>query len=119
VNGKDISVQDDPDFVQRGLFGGKGRVRVRDLLKGAFAEPFTAVLACELEPGGSVGPHVQEHFPEIVVCTAGAGRAWVDGRTAELTPGAVVWLPLGGVLSLENLSRDEALSYLIIKAHGG
>jgi quercetin dioxygenase-like cupin family protein len=111
-------VRDVPDLVHVDLFGGKGQVLVRDLLRGARAGPFVAVLACELEAGGSVGTHRQEHCPEIVVCTAGRGRARVDGAPIELGPGAVVWLPLGSVLSLENLSGDEALAYLIVKARG-
>ena len=103
-------------IVQIDLFGGRGQVRFRDLLRGSTAEPFTAVLACELEPGGSVGPHVQEHFPEIVVCTAGEGRAWVDDQPISFTTDSVVWLPLGSTLRLENLADNQVLRYLIVKA---
>jgi len=106
----------EPTMVEVGLFGGRGRVLVWDLLEGRQAGPFVAVLACALEPGGSVGAHRQEQFPEIVVGLAGVGRARVDGVRQELGPGQVVWLPLGSVLELENLSSEQPLSYLILKA---
>jgi quercetin dioxygenase-like cupin family protein len=80
------------------------------------ADPFIAVLACELEAGGSVGRHRQEQFPEIVVCTDGRGQAHVDGAAHAMVPGTVVYLPLGSVLELANGSADQPLSYLIIKA---
>jgi quercetin dioxygenase-like cupin family protein len=99
-----------------GLFGGVGAVRVWDLLGGAAAEPFSAVLACELEPGATVGAHVQQRDPEIVLCLAGQGAALVDGVVHELVPGAVVHLPFGKTLALENVSPVEPLFYLIIKS---
>ncbi len=97
------------------LFGGRGEVRVWSLLPGA-AEPFTAVLSCELAPGGSVGPHRQEEFPEIVLGIDGDGEAAVDGQAQKLAPGAAIYLPLGSVLSIANRSPSAPLRYLIIKA---
>jgi quercetin dioxygenase-like cupin family protein len=108
-----------PELLHVDLFGGQGEVRVRDLLRGAAAGPFVAVLACELAPGGIVGAHRQEQYPEIVVGTAGAGRAWVDDLPSPLGPGALVWLPQGSSLRLENLSDEQPLAYLIVKAAGG
>jgi quercetin dioxygenase-like cupin family protein len=98
------------------LFGGKGAVTVWNLLGRTPAPPFTAVLSCELDPGGSVGRHRQEHFPEIVLGVEGDGRAIVDGAAQLLVPGAVVYLPLGATLEIANLREDEPLRYLIIKA---
>jgi len=103
-----------PD-VRTALFGGRGAVRVWSLLARA-AEPFTAVLSCELEPGGSVGRHVQEAFPEIVVGLEGDGEATVDGEPRPLRAGDVVHLPLGSVLAIENRSSERPLAYLIVKA---
>jgi quercetin dioxygenase-like cupin family protein len=102
------------------LFGGRGQVQVWDLLADhdAAPEPFIAALSCELEPGGSVGRHVQEYFPEIVIGLAGIGEATVDGRALRLAPGDVVHLPLGGVLELRNGSDRDPLRYLIVKARG-
>ena len=105
-------------FVRHGLFGGTGAVRVWDLLGRRDGAPFTAVLGCELDPGGSVGPHRQEEYPEIVVGLAGDGEATVDGRAVALVAGAVVHLPLGSVLALQNRSTTEVLRYLIVKASG-
>ena len=107
-----------PPFVHENLFGGHGEVRVWNLLAGP-AEPFTAVLACELAPNGSVGKHVQEEFPEVVLGVAGNGEATVDGLAHALRANDVVFLPLGSVLSLVNLSDREPLRYLIIKARRG
>jgi quercetin dioxygenase-like cupin family protein len=100
------------------LFGGRKAVRVWDLLDAHrhAPEPFTAVLACELEPSGSVGRHVQDEFAEIVVGLEGVGEASVDGQRRPLATGDVVHLPLGAVLALRNLSDDAPLYYLIIKA---
>jgi quercetin dioxygenase-like cupin family protein len=99
------------------LFGGRGAVRVWNLL-GAAAPPFTAVLSCELEPGGSVGSHVQQEFPEIVIFLEGEGVAKVDGREHAALAGRTVHLPLGSVLSIENRSGTVPLVYLIIKTRG-
>lgn len=99
------------------LFGGRGEVRVWSLLEAA-ADPFTAVLSCELVPGGTVGRHVQEEFPEIVIGVEGDGEATVDGDARPLCAGDAVFLPLGSVLSIANRSSAEPLRYLIIKARG-
>ena len=100
------------------LFGGTGTVLVWDLLGAPPISPFAAVLACELEPGGSVGDHVQEHFPEIVVCVSGDGAARVNGVAHAMQAGTVVQLQLGHTLAFTNHSSAEPLSYLIIKAAG-
>jgi quercetin dioxygenase-like cupin family protein len=108
-----------PDLREE-LFGGRGVVRVWDLLadRRTAPTPFTAVLSCELDPGGSVGRHRQEQFPEIVIGLAGSGEAAVNGVAQTLDPGDVVHLPLGAVLELRNRSDSEPLRYLIIKARG-
>ena len=98
------------------LFGGKGAVQIWDLLGATKIEPFAAVLECELEPGGNVGTHVQQEFPEIVICLAGRGRAEVNGEPTELAPGVLVPLPHGSTLALSNHDDENALRYLIIKA---
>lgn len=101
--------------VQNDLFGGRGEVRVWTLLHQA-AGPFTVVLSCALSPGGSVGRHVQEHFPELVIGVEGEGEASVDDQATRLSPGDVVYLPLGSILTIENRSNDAPLRYLIVKA---
>lgn len=98
------------------LFGGEGAVLVWNLLGASEAPPFSAVLSCELDPGGSVGRHVQEHDPEIVIGLEGDGEATVDDRTLPLGPGDVAHLPLGAILAIRNRSTEAPLRYLIIKA---
>jgi len=105
-------------FVNRDLFGGVGEVRVTSLLHAA-AEPFTAALACELAPGGSVGRHRQQEFPELVIGIAGDGEASVDGVKHHLGPLSALFLPLGAVLEIVNRSSREPLRYLIVKARAG
>ena len=78
--------------------------------------PFDCVLGCELDPGGSVGAHVQEDCAEVVIVTEGQGDARVSGAAVALTPGVVVPLPLGASLELANASRTQPLRYLIVKA---
>lgn len=105
-----------PDYRHSDLFGGSGEVLVWDLPESSLPGPFTAVLACRLAPGGSVGPHRQEHFPEVVIVTHGVGTVEVDGVRGSLAPGTVVPLPLGSSLALTNTSSDTPLDYLIVKA---
>lgn len=100
--------------MRRDLFGGTGAVRVWDL--GARTAPFTAVLHCVLDPGGRVGPHVQEHDDEIVVVIAGEGVLYVDGRARPCVAGSAVALPLGARLEIDNASDAASLTYLIVKA---
>lgn len=110
----ELCCRDLPHDCREALFGGTGKVRVWALLQ-APALPFTAALACELEPGASVGAHVQEHFPELVIGIAGTGTATVDGVELPLTGGSVVQLPLGQTLAIANGSKEAPLRYLIIK----
>jgi quercetin dioxygenase-like cupin family protein len=98
------------------LFGGTGEVLVWDLLGRASFPPFTAVLACELAPGGRVGAHRQEHYPEIVIVTEGQGTAELDGAPSPIGVGSMLALPLGATLALTNGSGEQPLRYLIIKA---
>lgn len=92
-------------------------MHVTSLVTGA-AGPFSAVLSCRLEQGGSVGRHVQTEFPEIIVGISGDGEATVDGVAHPLGEDDAVFLPLGSVLSLVNRSETEPLRYLIVKARG-
>ena len=109
--------RDLPHDVRQALFGGSGAVRVWSLVAGPRA-PFAAVLACELDPGGRVGAHVQQLHAEVVIVVEGEGRVSVNGAVALVGPGGVVELPLGETLALENGSNDRPLRYLIIKAGG-
>lgn len=102
-------------FIQRDLFGGQGEVRVEDVLGDEALGSFTAVLRCELEPGGKVGRHVQEACPEIVIGLSGEGVARVDEATLPLVSGSVVQLPLGATLAIDNRSDVEPLRYVIVK----
>lgn len=102
--------------VRTALFGGKGSVKVSDLLGPRATPPFSAVLFCELDPDGSVGVHQQQRDPELVLGLAGRGEATVQGNIEPLEPGSVVYVPFGATLSLRNLSSEEPLRYLIVKA---
>jgi quercetin dioxygenase-like cupin family protein len=109
--------RDVPHDARGELFGGKGIVRVWALL-GAPRRPFAAVLACELEPGASVGTHRQQQYPELVIAVAGAGSVRVDGELRAFNAGSVIELSLGQTLSIANGSNEEPLRYLIVKAQG-
>ncbi|MDB5097921.1 MAG: hypothetical protein JWM80_2342 [Cyanobacteria bacterium RYN_339] len=103
-------------FIHENLFGGAGQVTVWDLLGAQALDPFRAALACELAPGGRVGTHVQEAFPELVIFTGGQGAVEVDGVARAVAPGAVVALGLGMTLAIANVSVTDPLTYLIVKA---
>ena len=96
------------------LFGGTGEVRVWSLMDGPLP-PFDCVLGCELDPGGTVGAHVQDACTEVVIVTEGRGHARAGDQSIPLAPGTVVRLPLGEMLALRNGSDTEVLRYLIVK----
>jgi quercetin dioxygenase-like cupin family protein len=102
--------------VRTALFGGTGNVKVTDLIGPRATPPFSAVLFCELDPGGSVGAHQQQRDPELVLGIDGIGEATVAGNAEPLEPGSTIYVPFGATLSLKNLSPSEPLRYLIIKA---
>jgi hypothetical protein len=104
-----------PHDARRELFGGTGTVRVWALVR-APRLPFTAVLACELEPGASVGAHLQEHYPELVIGISGHGSVAIDGVASKFGAGSVVELGLGHSLAISNASLEMPLRYLIIKS---
>ncbi len=97
------------------LFGGKAAVYVWDALPTPL-EPFSAVLACELDPGGSVGRHSQQRDPELVLCVEGTGTATVGAERHALSPGVAVPVAFGETLALENASTERPLRYFIVKA---
>jgi hypothetical protein len=104
-----------PHDARRDLFGGSGLVRVWSLVD-APTLPFTAVLACELDAGASVGTHRQEHFPELVIGISGTGSVVVNGIASEFAAGSVVELALGHTLAIANGSSEVPLRYLIVKS---
>lgn len=105
-----------PSDVRHKLFDGEGSVEVWDLLARRPFEPFSAILACELTPGGSVGRHQQQRDPEIVLCGQGSGQIEVNGHERPFTPGELVLLPFGSTMAIRNSSTVEPLRYFIIKA---
>ena len=103
----------DPDFSHENLFGGRGTVSIWNITPRL--PPFTALLWCSLSSKGRVGPHRQEHHPEVVVCISGAGSLWINKKKFAMEPMYSYPLPLGAVLAIENLS-EEPLVYTITKA---
>ena len=108
-----------PSDVRASLFGGKGSVEVWDLLARRPFPPFSAALACELEPGGSVGPHVQQRDPELILCAQGSGEIEVNGGARPFPAGEMAMLPHGCTLAIRNLSESAPLRYFIIKGRTG
>ena len=102
-------------FERSDLFGGKGKVRIWNLLTSP-SSPFVASLWCSLEGNGYVGPHKQKDHPEIVICLSGEGKVTVQGVKYNFIRGVQVYLPLGATLSIKNTDSQE-LIYLIIKAN--
>ena len=103
-------------FRQQDLFGGQGEVRIWDLFGTTHLPPFEAVLACELDPSGSVGAHRQATADELLLVIEGQATAGVDGELRHVETGSLVALPLGSLMTLENKSAEQPLRYLIIKA---
>ena len=101
--------------VREALFGGHHAVRVWNLPIAPCA-PFTATLACELEPAGTVGVHVQQDEAELVHFLEGEGVVVVDGVPRSVLPGEVVALPVGSTLAIQNALLVQPLRYLVTKA---
>ena len=106
-------------FRQQDLFGGQGEVRIWDLFGTTHLPPFEAVLACELDPGGSVGAHRQATADELLLVIEGEATAGVDGERRHIQAGSLVALPLGSLMTLENRDAENSLRYVIIKARRG
>ena len=100
---------------RRDLFGGRGEVKVWNLMSPRALDPFRAALWCELEPSGEVGRHVQQHYQEILICISGKGVVKIGQTAHEFTPGVCLTLSLGEILQI-TCGADTPLSYLIIKA---
>ena len=100
--------------VRHELFGGTGAVHVWDL--GATTPPFTAVLYCELDPGGRVGDHVQQADHEVVVVVSGEAVLYVNGAAKACLEGDAVAVPLGARLAIDNASMETPVRYVIVKA---
>lgn len=100
--------------VRPALFGGVGSVRVWDL--GGRVGALSAVLHCELDPGGRVGKHVQSHDDEVVVVLDGEAVIYVSGKAHACVPGSAVPLAIGQTLEIDNASPEVPLRYLIVKA---
>ena len=100
---------------RRDLFGGRGEVKVWNLLNPRALDPFRAALWCELEPSGVVGRHVQQHYPEILICVSGEGVVKIGQTAHDFKPGVCLTLSLGEILQI-TCGVDAPLSYLIIKA---
>lgn len=96
------------------LFGGEGTVRVWDL--GGRVGALSAVLFCELEPGGRVGKHLQSHDDEVVIVLEGEAMIYVQGQPHACAKGSAVPLALGQTLEIDNASPTEPVRYLIVKA---
>ena len=96
------------------LFGGEGTVRVWDL--GGRVGALSAVLFCELEPGGRVGRHVQSHDDEVVIVVEGEAVIYVQGQSHACVKGSAVPLALGQTLEIDNASVTDPVRYLIVKA---
>ena len=104
-------------FQQENLFGGKGIVEIESLLKeGSF--PFSAILHCTLEAGGSVGRHRQQRDPELVIGVSGQGTITINGKAHRLEVKTAIFVPFGAILSIDNGSETEQLEYWIIKVEG-
>ena len=88
-------------FQRQDLFGGQGTVTIWNVFQEQ-APPFSAVLWCELEVGGRVGAHRQQEDPEIILTLSGEGVAEVNREPHPMSVGAVVSLPFGAVLAIEN-----------------
>lgn len=104
------------DDVRTELFGGSGAVSVWNLLGRQPAAPFTAVLACELSPGGEVGRHVQQRDAELLIGLEGTGVVTLAGVAKEFGPGVVVHVRFGASLAIRNTDDTAVLRYLIVKA---
>ena len=96
------------------LFGGKGEVKVWNLLAQRLMGGFKACLWCELEAGGAVGKHYQESYDELIICISGAGTATINGECFAFESGIPVFLKMGQTLELRAGSK-QALVYLIVK----
>jgi quercetin dioxygenase-like cupin family protein len=102
-------------ITRQDLFKGQGKVHISNLGGAHDISPFTAVLACELEPQATVGAHLQPHYDELIMVTHGVGTAYINQQDYSLNTGTVLYLKQGSVLAIHNHHTEERLCYWIVK----
>lgn len=105
-----------PVVTRQDLFKGQGKVHVHHLGGAHDISPFTAVLACELDPQATVGAHLQPHYDELIMVINGIGTASINKQDYSLTAGTVLYLKQGSILAIHNHHAEERLCYWIVKA---
>lgn len=71
-------------------------------------EEFSACLLGFL-PGQALPRHRHEHEHEVFDVLAGTGTIWLDGKSIEAGPGAIIFVPAGVEHGFENYSNERWL----------
>lgn len=100
---------------QDGKLGGEF---VWELLRPPEVGTIGSVDYCQIYPGNGQRAHRHEDHEQVLYIVDGAGSIKVDGETADVREGDVVYVPVGAEHALSNLAEDW-LQYLSIDALPG
>lgn len=67
-----------------------------------------------VRPGESSMPHRFFEASEVYYVLSGNGRMHVDGESAEVGPGVIVYIPPGGVQHIENTGKQDLVFLCIV-----
>ncbi|MBR0152131.1 MAG: cupin domain-containing protein [Synergistaceae bacterium] len=89
--------------------GGRGKTVAK-----MFANASGRVIVSRIEPGASIGLHVQNTGNDINFVASGKGRAVCDGVEEILMPGVCHYCPKGSSHMIENTGDEDLVLYTVV-----
>ena len=77
------------------------------------SDPLWGSAIASVRPGESTSPHSHDE-EETFLILSGRGEISIDGETAEVTKGDMIYLPRNSYHTIKNLSNEERLDFLTI-----
>lgn len=97
------------EIVGPGMNGGTGTMRSR-----MHADRWGKAILCSIEPGGSIGPHVQATSVDVNYVASGYGMATCDGVEEPLRPGVCHICPQGSTHSITNTGDEDLVLFTVV-----
>ena len=88
---------------------GEGVTKIR-----SYSDGFNKIMLGYLEPGCSIGYHVQDNSSEVIFILKGLAHCRFDDEDINLSEGQCLYCPPGHSHSLGNASSNETLEYYAV-----
>ena len=96
--------------VFEGMNGGTGRVAAK-----MFMNSSGKVIVSRIEPGSSIGLHVQGNGNDINFVVSGTGKAVCDGAEELLRPEVCHYCPKGSSHTIINTGGQDLVLYTVVQ----